>query len=237
MNDSIWSWLYSFILVSTTVFIVFQPLWNLIYVFFKKPLESWSSAQKIPDTSWTSAFSPTAWAVYAIEDTSADVPTADDTKSGNLVSLLMTIIGIVMIVIFFIGVLVFLPISLEAGLENSIVETVKLESGKLLYPHDPKWNVYCLSICVVCSLLVSAIRIVSNIEKASAKQILAETRGLFGLFFGLLGHDLLVFSFLTPDLYYPDFYNYLWVCQFSAVYDLALIGWDSNVPSFFDEYR
>ena len=227
MNDSIWSWLYSFILVSTTVFIVFQPLWNLIYVFFKKPLESWSSAQKIPDTSWTSAFSPTAWAVYAIEDTSADVPTADDTKSGNLVSLLMTIIGIAMITIFFIGVLMLLPAFLDIRLENSIAETVKLESGKLLYPHDPKWNVYCLSICIVCSLLVSAIRIVSNIEKASAKQILAETRELFWLPIGLLGHDVLVFSVLSPDLYSPDFYNYLWVCQFSVVYDLNLINWNS----------
>tara|TARA_Y100000748_G_scaffold74549_1_gene61313 strand:+ start:394 stop:1095 length:702 start_codon:yes stop_codon:yes gene_type:complete len=233
MNDSIWFWLYSFTLVSSTVFLVFQPLWNLIYVFFKKPLKSWSSAQKIPDT-WTSAFSPTTWAVSAIEETSADVPGASDTKSGNLVSLLMTIIGIVMIVIFFICVLVLLPISLEAGLENSIVETVKLESGKLLYPHDPKWNVYCVSICIVCSLLVSAIRVVSNIEKASAKQILAETRELFGLLFGLLGHDILVFNFLSPDSYYPDFYNYLWVCQFSAVYDLALLGWDSNVPSFLE---
>ena len=236
MNDSIWFWLYSFVLVTGTVFLVFQPLWNLIYVFFKKPLESWSSAQKIPDT-WTSAFSPTAWAVYAIEDTSADVPTADDTKSGNLVSLLMTIIGIVMIVIFFIGVLVFLPISLEAGLENSIVETVKLESGKLLYPHDPKWNVYCVSICIVCALLVGAIRIVSNIEKASAKQILAETRELCWLVGFLLMHDVIVTEFLRPDLYSPDFYNYLWWYQFSAVYDLALLDWNSNVPSFFDEYR
>ena len=118
-----------------------------------------------------------------------------------------------------------LPAFLDIRLENSIAETVKLESGKLLYPHDPKWNVYCLSICIVCGLLASAIRIVSNIEKASAKQILEETRELFGLPFGLLGHDLLVSSVLRPDSFSPDFYNYLWVCQFSVVYDLNLLNW------------
>ena len=200
------------------MFLVFKAPWDLFYTLFEKPLKSSSLAQEL----------------VAYFKTKEDVPVASDTKSGNLVSLLMTIIGIVAIGISINIVFVYFPETLEARLENSIAETVKLESGKLLFPHDPKWNVYCVSICIVCGLLVSAIRIVSNIEKASAKQILAETRGLFGLFFGLLGHDLLVFSFLTPDLYYPDFYNYLWVCQFSAVYDFVLIGWDSNVPSFLE---
>tara|TARA_B100001250_G_C19773232_1_gene778250 strand:- start:1072 stop:1722 length:651 start_codon:yes stop_codon:yes gene_type:complete len=211
MNDSIWFWLYSFLLVGSTVFLVFKAPWDLIYMLFEKPLKSSSSAQEL----------------VAYFETK-DVPVASDTKLGNLVSLLMTIIGIVAIVISFNIVFVYYPETLEARLENSIAETVKLGSGKLLFPHDPKWNVYCLSICIVCGLLVSAIRIVGNIEKASAKQILAETRELFWLVWLLLIHDVIVTELLRPDLYSPDFYNYLWWYQFSAVYDLALLDWNSN---------
>ena len=218
MNDSIWFWLYSILLVCSTMFLVFKAPWDLFYTLFEKPLKSSSLAQEL----------------VAYFKTKEDVPVASDTKSGNLVSLLMTIIGIVAIGISINIVFVYFPETLEARLENSIAETVKLESGKLLFPHDPKWNVYCVSICIVCALLVGAIRIVSNIEKASAKQILAETREIFMLPVFLLGHDIVVFSVLSPDLYSPDFYNYLWVCQFSAVYDLSLIGWDSNVPSFLE---
>ena len=208
MNDSIWFWLYSILLVGSTVFLVFKAPWDLFYTLFEKPLKSSSLAQE-----------------FVAYFETKDAPVASDTKSGNLVSLLMTIIGIVAIGISINIVFVYFPETLEARLENSIAETVKLESGKLLYPHDPKWNVYCLSICIVCGLLASAIRIVSNIEKASAKQILEETRELFGLPFGLLGHDLLVSSVLRPDSFSPDFYNYLWVCQFSVVYDLNLLNW------------
>ena len=213
MNDSIWFWLYSILLVCSTMFLVFKAPWDLFYTLFEKPLKSSSLAQE-----------------FVAYFETKDAPIASDTKSGNLVSLLMTIIGIAMITIFFIGVLMLLPALLDIRLENSIAETVKLESGKLLYPHDPKWNVYCVSICIVCALLVGAIRIVSNIEKASAKQILAETRELFWLVWGLLMHDVIVTEFLRPDLYSPDFYNYLWWYQFSAVYDLALLDWNSNAP-------
>ena len=214
MNDSIWFWLYSFLLVGSTVFVVFKAPWDLFYTLFEKSLKSSSLAQEL----------------VAYFKTKEDVPVASDTKSGNLVSLLMTIIGIVAIGISINIVFVYFPETLEARLENSIAETVKLESGKLLFPHDPKWNVYCVSICIVCALLVGAIRIVSNIEKASAKQILAETRELFWLVWGLLMHDVIVTEFLRPDLYSPDFYNYLWWYQFSVVYDLALLDWNSNAP-------
>ena len=214
MNDSIWFWLYSILLVCSTMFLVFKAPWDLFYTLFEKPLKSSSLAQEL----------------VAYFKTKEDVPVASDTKSGNLVSLLMTIIGIVAIGISINIVFVYFPETLEARLENSIAETVKLESGKLLFPHDPKWNVYCVSICIVCALLVGAIRIVSNIEKASAKQILAETRELFWLVGFLLMHDGIVTEFLSPDLYSPDFYNYLWWYQFSAVYDLALLDWNSNAP-------
>ena len=213
MNDSIWFWLYSILLVCSTMFLVFKAPWDLFYTLFEKPLKSSSLAQE-----------------FVAYFETKDAPIASDTKSGNLVSLLMTIIGIVAIGISINIVFVYFPETLEARLENSIAETVKLESGKLLYPHDPKWNVYCVSICIVCALLVGAIRIVSNIEKASAKQILAETRELFWLVWGLLMHDVIVTEFLRPDLYSPDFYNYLWWYQFSVVYDLALLDWNSNAP-------
>ena len=223
MNDSIWFWLYFLILVGATVQMVFNVPLLLTWAFFRKQLGSWASTHKeTPDVPVA-----TNYAVDFINEAEARRHPVVNTRMDNLRVAFLLIVGVVMTF-----ALIFFIYSIGQTIEEGpITAKVKLEALKLLYPQEAKWNIYWVSILLVCVFISKIIDIMMVSSALAGQQTLDSLMDLSFLPFQLVVHDFVVLYFLSSGSD-PEIVNYLWTGQISAVYDFFIAAFGGILQEF-----